>query len=76
MMANKSDIHKVTCDLCKQEYVILLDRKDHERWLAGEAYIQDALSYLSAGERELLISNTCDTCWNQLYPNDGDMEDD
>jgi len=26
-----------------------------EAWLSGDKYIQDALSYLSAAERELLI---------------------
>jgi len=70
MIANKSDIHKVTCLHCKTEHVILLDRNDHERWLSGEAYIQDALHYLSASDRELLISNTCDTCWKIMYGED------
>ena len=24
--------------------------------------------YLSAGQRELMISGTCDTCWNKFFP--------
>jgi len=29
--------------------------------------IQDIFPELSIGDRELIISNTCDTCWKQLY---------
>ena len=31
--------------------------------------IQDAFPYLTDGQRELMISNTCDTCWNKFFPN-------
>ena len=29
--------------------------------------IQDIFPNFSIGDRELIISNTCDTCWKQLY---------
>ena len=40
-------------------------------WKAGEL-IQNALPELSDEERELLISKTCDSCWNKLFPEDFD----
>tara|TARA_B100001778_G_scaffold48949_1_gene36226 strand:- start:885 stop:1031 length:147 start_codon:yes stop_codon:yes gene_type:complete len=48
----------------------MLDRADLESWLAGEVYIQDALDYLTPAERELLISQTCDTCWKRMWGED------
>jgi len=60
--------YNIFCELCGQEYNIIADEQDIVDWLSGDKYIQDALGYLSAAERELLISRTCDTCWNKLYP--------
>ena len=54
--------------------MIIADRKDIESWLSGDKYIQDALAYLSAADRELLISNTCDDCWKNLYGEDAEDE--
>ena len=76
MIAANNQAYSVFCSICGNEHIILADEKDLEDWLLGKKYIQDALAYLSAGDRELLISGTCDTCWNQLYPNTGDSEDD
>jgi predicted anti-sigma-YlaC factor YlaD len=67
MVNTKVDSHKVVCGHCRKEYNIMADRNDMEAWLSGEKYIQDALSYLSASERELLISATCNTCWKTIY---------
>ena len=55
-----------TCRICKGEQVLYLYAEDVERWQNGE-HIQDVMPYLSAGERELLISQTCDKCWKELY---------
>ena len=38
-----------------------------ESWVSGDKYIQEALPYLTAAERELLISKTCDKCWKKMY---------
>lgn len=40
---------------------------DYIDWKDGKGYIQDLLPYLSAAQRELLISNTCDDCWGGLF---------
>ena len=49
---------------------IFLDQRDFDAWQNDEGYIQDVLHYLTAAERELLISGTCDICWKKMYPND------
>ena len=66
----RTDIFRVICNQCNNEYKILLDETDYDAWQNGDGYIQDLLSYLTAAERELLISNTCNACWQKMYPND------
>ncbi len=41
---------------------------------AKEAYVIRQ-SKLSIGDRELLISGTCDTCWQELFGSDEDEEE-
>tara|TARA_B100000809_G_C14924066_1_gene454452 strand:- start:516 stop:731 length:216 start_codon:yes stop_codon:yes gene_type:complete len=36
-------------------------------WRGGKL-IQNALPELNADQRELLISGTCPTCWNEMFP--------
>ena len=67
MVATNSVSYPVNCKYCRAEYSIVAERQDLEAWLSGDKYIQDALGYLSAAERELLISGTCNTCWSQMY---------
>ena len=67
---HRTDIFHVVCKQCNNQYEILLDETDYDAWQNGDGYIQDLLSYLTAAERELLISNTCNVCWKKMYPND------
>ena len=55
------------CKLCGTWQTIILNKKDFEDWDNGDKYIQDIFDYLSAGERELLISQNCTKCWNEMY---------
>lgn len=41
-----------------------------KEWQAGGGYIQDLMPTLTAGERELLISGTCDSCWKEMFGED------
>ena len=43
-------------------------------WQEGEL-IQVAMPTLTAEERELLISGTCDTCWDKMFPPENDEND-
>ncbi len=65
----------VPCKVCGLVYSILLNEKDYDDWQENKGYIQDLLSYLTSAERELLISQTCDACWQKLYPNNEEISD-
>ena len=56
----------IRCIRCNKNYDILVDPADLTAWSEGEL-IQVALDYLSDGERELLLSGNCDTCWDKMY---------
>ena len=70
MVAAYNDVLEVQCKYCSIVYTILANREDVAKWQAGEGYIQNILAYLSASERELLISGTCDNCWKSMFGSD------
>ena len=45
----------------------LVKTADMQAWEDGK-FIQDAMPYLTAGERELLISATCGDCFDKFFP--------
>jgi len=75
MVATDKSVYDVQCKHCGVVYNILVNRDDIQDWLSGSGYIQDILGYLSAGERELLISGTCDNCWKLMFGVAEDEED-
>lgn len=64
---NRTDIADVRCQMCGQYYQIFYNREDMADWLSGSMFIQDAMPYLTPGERELFISGTCDPCFDLLF---------
>ena len=72
MVATDKNVYDVQCRQCGVVYNILANRDDIQAWLSGSGYIQDILGYLSAAERELLISGTCDVCWKFMFGSDED----
>ena len=58
---------ELECKYCDYKEIITVPEADYISWHNGE-YIQDAFPYLTAGQRELMLSNTCDTCWNKFFP--------
>lgn len=59
----------VCCRVCKNILCLSVDEKGFDSWQNGKT-IQNALPELSAEDRELLISKTCEKCWNQLFEDD------
>lgn len=78
MVAANTDVFdmilEVDCRLCYKTYLIFLRREDYTLWISGSGFVQDVLSYLTAGERELLISSTCSDCFDKLFPPDVDND--
>jgi len=69
-MSNAEVVHlSVACGVCGDMDCFYVERDDLHAWRNG-TLIQDAMPYLNAEQRELLISKTCDKCWNLMYPDD------
>lgn len=64
-----------TCKLCKKDYKLHVKTVDLENYNTGNILIQNAFPYLSAGERELIISGICDTCFNDIFKDDDEPEE-
>lgn len=60
----------VDCVQCGKPQTLEVKDKDFDRWLNGEDYIQNIFPYLSAGQREMLISKICPTCWDEMFKDD------
>lgn len=56
-----------TCMLCGTPSTFMLEGNDLDKYRDG-ALIQDAFPYLSAEDRETIMSGTHPDCWNKLYP--------
>ena len=70
---DRSFILDAKCWRCGSVALIILNKEDLLDWLAGSGPIEKVLDYLSANERELLISNTCGSCFDSLFePLDND----
>lgn len=57
--------------MCQTTYNLTVKEQDHIEWQKGKGpkrHAQVAFPYLTAGERELLISETCDDCFQKLFP--------
>ncbi len=69
-MSNELDFElECSCVHCDYTEDILVDEADYDAWHNG-AFIQDVFPYLTAGQRELMISNTCDNCWKKFFGED------
>jgi hypothetical protein len=53
---NRDKVFNVLCKLCGSSHSIFLNEQNFDDWQNGDCYIQDCLEYLTASERELLIS--------------------
>ena len=65
----------LTCSHCGQLFIINVNKKDFNKYINHEEYIQDAMPYLTAGERELILSKTCNDCYNKMFGLEDDDED-
>ena len=54
------------CPFCGQTHEVLVYEDDFLAWQDG-ARAQDAFPYLSAREREMLISGICPQCWDNMF---------
>ena len=62
-----------TCRFCGTTHTLTVDINDYFNWQEG-THIQDAMPYLTPAERELLISQTCQACWDKMFADDEEEE--
>lgn len=55
-----------TCPFCGRANEVEVNHMDYFDWQDGEL-AQDAFPYLSANEREMLISGCCPRCWDKMF---------
>jgi hypothetical protein len=65
---DRSFVLDVECWHCGKVTVLIVNKEDLIDWMSGAGPIEKILYYLSANERELLISNTCGECFDNLFP--------
>jgi len=56
----------IDCGDCGKTFPLTMSKEGYEAWIMGEL-IQRALPELTPGDRELLISRTCDDCFTKLF---------
>lgn len=56
------------CKFCGTSETVFVKSDQYYQWMNGEAHIQDAFPHLTAGQRELIKTQMCDACWDDLMP--------
>lgn len=62
------------CIYCRAPQEIRLQADDLQKFLAG-GFAQDCFPYLTASEREFLLSGICGACWDDIFPPEGNDDD-
>jgi len=74
MKKNFHEICVVTyCPFCGKAHEIEVNEMDYLDWQDGEL-AQNAFPYLSADEREMLVSGICPDCWNGMFGQEEDED--
>ena len=67
MKINYKEVCVITCcPFCGRGNEVEVNEMDYFDWDDG-MLAQDAFPYLSASEREMLISGICPTCWEKMF---------
>jgi hypothetical protein len=77
MTSKKERAHSVVleCIRCKvAQPEIKVKKEDYDQWADNGRLIQVAMPYLSANEREMLITQLCPSCWEQLYAPEAELK--
>lgn len=72
MVAHNTALPKMkvvkTCETCGVTYPLFLVPEDLFSWYNREGFIQDLMPYLTDGERELIMTGTCGSCFDLMFP--------
>ncbi|WP_339271486.1 hypothetical protein NYE54_08320 [Paenibacillus sp. FSL K6-1330] len=62
---------RIPCIVCSMTQVLTVSEDDLQKYKDG-AHAQHAFPYLSAGDRELIISGVCGSCFDEMFEDDDD----
>jgi hypothetical protein len=62
----------IVCPMCKQQNEVIMTPTQCEHYIQGVRKVQEIFPDKSAADRELLISGTCDQCFDKMFKEDGD----
>lgn len=54
------------CHICGEHQILKVKKSDYFRWNSGEL-IQNCFPYLTADQREVLISGFCGKCFENMF---------
>jgi hypothetical protein len=54
------------CRICSDKTELQVCPDDLKSWENNNVHIQDALPYLNAAERELILTGTCGKCFDEM----------
>lgn len=63
-------ILKINCSYCGHLFEVDVKEKDWKEYNKGKKLIQNCFPYLSASDRELIISKTCERCFDEIFKDD------
>ena len=66
----------VGCPCCHKATTIQVVEKDYYAWKFDGVLIQNAMPYLPANVREMLISGMCDECQEKMFSSSEEEEED
>lgn len=67
--------YEIKCVRCGEVHKLKLDIRKVNRWLKGKENIQDVFPELPAADRELLLSQICGKCWDEMFGGEKDERD-
>ena len=65
----------IKCKVCNETHKLEVQTSDWIKYRDGVELIQNAFHYLSAGERELILSGICNTCFTDMFKDDEEDEE-
>jgi|LakMenEpi03Aug12_release.lakeMendotaPanAssembly.Ray.scaffolds.fasta_scaffold5420626_1 hypothetical protein len=74
-MNNRTLVLKIQCIHCNKLHEVAVDPNDqtaHKLGVGPKRFAQNAYPYLSANDRELIISRQCGSCYDAMFPDEED----
>lgn len=56
----------IKCFCCGEVHTVKVNKEDLEKYKRGEGHVQALMPYLSASDREMIISSTCGKCYDEM----------